>query len=185
MYIDEHGDGPGVAQEVKAMTEVITPASLIRREDIVRIADKWRAKRGSLVMMLHEIQNELGYVPRSVALDLSHEIDVPLARIYEVLTFYSYFRLHPPGKYNLSVCIGTACYLKGGKDILDQIKTSLDIQEGETTPDGLFHLEAVRCLGCCGLAPVMSINETIHGNVRKRDVVDLLSQYREGSDRND
>jgi NADH-quinone oxidoreductase subunit E len=105
-------------------------------------------------------------------------MDIPLASIYEVITFYNYFKLEKPGKFNISVCMGTACYLKGAPDILAAIREVLDIKEGETTPDGLFHLEAVRCLGCCGLAPVMSINEKIYGKVKKNQVVEILSKYK-------
>jgi NADH-quinone oxidoreductase subunit E len=129
-------------------------------------------------MILHEIQGHFGYIPREVALDLSKVLDVPLACIYEVITFYNYFKLEKPGKYNIAVCMGTACYLKGAPEILDTIKDSLDIKEGETTPDGMFHLDAVRCLGCCGLAPVMSINDKIFGKVKKSQVAEILSKYK-------
>jgi len=115
-----------------------------------------------------------------VAMELSRIIDVPLARIYEVITFYNYFKLQPPGKFNIAVCMGTACYLKGAPDILDEISERLNITIGQTTADGLFHLDAVRCLGCCGLAPVMTINGEIHGKVKKDQVVEILSRYKEG-----
>jgi NADH-quinone oxidoreductase subunit E len=95
-----------------------------------------------------------------------------------VITFYNYFKLEKPGKYNIAVCMGTACYLKGAPEILDTIKTALNITEGETTPDGMFHLDAVRCLGCCGLAPVMSINDKIFGKVKKSQVTEILSKYK-------
>lgn len=147
-------------------------------QDISLLAEKWRHKKGSLIMILHEIQNHYGYVPRQVSLKLSQVLDVPLARIYEVITFYNYFKLTPPGKYTISVCMGTACYLKGAPEIIEQIKTVLNIKEGETTKDGLFHLEEVRCLGCCGLAPVMSINGHVYGKVKKSEVAEILSKYR-------
>jgi len=94
-----------------------------------------------------------------------------------VLTFYHYFKLTRPGKYKISVCMGTACYLKGGAEILTEIKNILHISEGQTTGDGLFYLESVRCLGCCGLAPVMAVNDKIYGNLKKSDVVDIISKY--------
>ena len=144
------------------------------------LAQKWKGKQGNLIMILHEIQNHYGYIPRPVAMNLSNVIDVPLARIYEVITFYNYFKLEPPGKFNIAVCMGTACYLKGAPEILKEIKERLDIEIGQTTPDGKFHLDSVRCLGCCGLAPVMTINGEIHGKVKKSQVVEILSRYKEG-----
>jgi NADH-quinone oxidoreductase subunit E len=144
------------------------------------LADKWKSKKGNLIMVLHAIQNHYGYIPRSLAMNLSNVIDVPLARIYEVITFYNYFKLEPPGKFNIAVCMGTACYLKGAPDILSEIKDRFGIDIGQTTADGTFHLDAVRCLGCCGLAPVMAVNGEIHGKVKKNQVVDILSRYKEG-----
>jgi NADH-quinone oxidoreductase subunit E len=129
-------------------------------------------------MVLHEIQNHYGYVPRDVSLELSKVLDIPLARIYEVITFYNYFKLEPPGKYTIAVCLGTACYLKGAPEIVEEIKTLLDVEEGQTTPDGLFHLDVVRCLGCCGLAPVMMINGKIYGKVKRSEVMGILSKYK-------
>ena len=147
-------------------------------DEVTAITEKWRGKQGNLIMILHEIQNKYGYVPRPLALSLATALDVPLARIYEVITFYNYFKLEPPGKYTISVCLGTACYLKGAPEVLAEIKSILNIEEGETTSDGLFHLAPVRCLGCCSLAPVISIDSTIYGRVKRKDVVDILRKYR-------
>lgn len=138
---------------------------------------KWKDKRGNLIMILHEIQNYFGYIPRNVAFSIAQKLDIPLARIYEVITFYNYFKLKPPGKHKISVCIGTACYLKGAPAILNEIKNTIHIEEGESTPDNMFHLEGVRCLGCCGLAPVMMIDNKIYGKVKKEDVIGILSTY--------
>ncbi|MDD5503874.1 MAG: NAD(P)H-dependent oxidoreductase subunit E [Candidatus Omnitrophica bacterium] len=146
-------------------------------DEINTLAERWKGKKGSLVMILHEIQNHYGYVPRGISFELSRMLDVPLARIYEVITFYNYFKLDPPGKYTISLCMGTACYLKGANDILQEFKSILDIEEGQTTQDGLFHLQIVRCLGCCGLAPVVMINNKIHGKVKKEDVLNIISAY--------
>lgn len=129
-------------------------------------------------MVLHELQNHYGYVPRDVSLQLSQQLDIPLARIYEVITFYNYFKLDPPGKYTIAICLGTACYLKGAPDLVDEVKNLLDIGEGQTTKDGLFHLDVVRCLGCCGLAPVMSVNGQIYGKVKRSEVMGILSKYK-------
>jgi NADH-quinone oxidoreductase subunit E len=145
--------------------------------DISILVEKWKAKPGNLIMILHELQNHYGYVPRVASLELSKILDVPLARIYEVITFYNLFKLEPPGKHRISVCMGTACYLKGAPVILNEIKNMLSVEEGKTTKDGLFQLEVVRCLGCCGLAPVIMIDQKVYGKVKKNEVMDILSQY--------
>ncbi|MDD2709116.1 MAG: NAD(P)H-dependent oxidoreductase subunit E [Verrucomicrobiae bacterium] len=145
-------------------------------QQIKQAVGKWKDKPGNLIMMLHEVQGCYGYVPREVALKLSHEADVPLARIYEVITFYNYFKLQPPGKFNIAVCMGTACYLKGAPELMQELKNRLSIDEGQTTGDGMFHLDGVRCLGCCGLAPVVAVNGRVHAKVKKGDIIDILSK---------
>lgn len=145
--------------------------------EIKSLIKKWQDKEGNLIMILHEIQNHHGYVPREMALELSQLLDVPLARIYEVITFYNFFKLTPPGKNKIAVCMGTACYLKGAPELLKEIKDILHVEEGKTTKDGHFHLEMVRCLGCCGLAPVMTINNKVYGKVKRSEIMDILSKY--------
>lgn len=147
------------------------------RKKLEHFASKWKGKRGSLVMILHEVQNYYGYVPRDVAFELSRIISMPMARIYEVITFYSYFKLKEPGKHQISLCMGTACYLKGAQQILKELKRILKIEEGQTTDDGLFHLQVVRCLGCCGLAPVMTIGEKVYGKVKEKEIMEILTPY--------
>jgi NADH-quinone oxidoreductase subunit E len=147
--------------------------------EITKMVDKWRDKQGNLVMILHEIQNNYGYVPRGISFELSRLLGVPLARIYEVLTFYNFFKLTPPGKFNISICMGTACYLKGADKMLDIFKDILGIQEDETTEDGLFHLEVVRCLGCCGLAPALMLNGKIYGNLTEEKIKKIINSYRQ------
>jgi NADH-quinone oxidoreductase subunit E len=148
-------------------------------QEIRDIAAPWKDKEGNLIMILHQIQNHYGYVPREVSLVLSEVLDVPLARIYEVITFYHFFRLTPPGKHTISVCMGTACYLKGGAEIMDELEHLLCVKPGETTKDGQFQLEMVRCLGCCGLAPVVKIGEKVFGGVKKKDIGDIIAHYSE------
>jgi NADH-quinone oxidoreductase subunit E len=145
--------------------------------EVAELVDKWKDKEGNLIMILHEIQNHHGYVPRELSLELSGLLDVPLARIYEVITFYNYFKLTPPGVHRISVCMGTACYLKGGQDILNDLKNILHVEEGQTTKDGNFHLDVVRCLGCCGLSPVMMIDGKVYGKVKKAELTEILSKY--------
>ncbi len=145
--------------------------------EIDALVEKWSGKDGNLIMILHEIQNHYGYVPREVSFELRRLLGIPLARIYEVITFYNYFKLDPPGKHLISVCLGTACYLKGTPGILAELKVLLNIEEGQTTSDGEFHIQVVRCLGCCGLAPVIMIDEKIYGKVKKENIINILSEY--------
>ncbi len=149
------------------------------QEKIKSIAKRWEGKRGNLIMVLHELQDEYGYIPRDAALALSEVMDIPLARIYEVISFYHLFNLNPPGKHKISVCMGTACYLKGAPLLIEELKKLLGVDEGGTTEDGLFQLEVVRCLGCCGLAPVIMVDDKVFGKVRPEEVSGVLSQYME------
>jgi NADH-quinone oxidoreductase subunit E len=134
-------------------------------DDVAAIAKRWKSKRGSLIMALHALQDRYGYVPREAAMSLGEQMDVPLARIYEVLTFYNYFRLKSPGNHVVSVCMGTACYLKGAPHLLENASAKLGIGAGETTPDGEYHLQVVRCVGCCGLAPVVTVDAKLLAKV--------------------
>ncbi len=151
----------------------------ISSDNIKEIAKRWQGKRGNLIMVLHELQNEYGYVPREAALALSEEMDIPLARIYEVISFYHLFNLNPPGRHKISVCMGTACYLKGAPQLIEELKKLLGVEEGQTTNDGLFQLEVVRCLGCCGLAPVVMVDDKVFGKVKPEEVSQVLSEYME------
>ncbi|MCK9572910.1 MAG: NAD(P)H-dependent oxidoreductase subunit E [Candidatus Omnitrophica bacterium] len=145
--------------------------------ELIKLVEEWKGKDGNLIMILHEIQNHHGYVPRELSLELSKMLDIPLARIYEVITFYNFFKLSPPGKHLIRICMGTACYLRGASLILEEMKNILGVQEGQTTKDGLFYLDVVRCLGCCGLAPVLMIDNKVYGKVKKSEIADILSKY--------
>ena len=142
------------------------------------VAAKWRKKRGSLIMALHEIQSVKGFVPWQDAADLAEGMGIPLAKIYEVLTFYNFFKLDAPGKAVISVCTGTACYLKGNDKVLEEFKKELGIGEGESTENKMFHLQSVRCVGCCGLAPVCVVNGKTYGRVTPGDVRNILDEWR-------
>ncbi len=142
--------------------------------DVAAIAKRWKNKRGSLIMALHGLQDRYGYVPREAAMSLGEEMDVPLARIYEVLTFYNYFRLKSPGKHVVSVCLGTACYLKGAPALLEHASEELGIKPGETTADGEYHLQVVRCVGCCGLAPVVTVDQDLLAKVTNESLEQRL-----------
>lgn len=163
--------------EKKTVTKAATPAEN-QDQLIAGLADKWRDKKGSLIMALHDVQSHYGYVPRDVARKLAPLLNVPLARIYEVTTFYNYFRLTPPGKYVISACMGTACYLKGAPELIEEVESLLGIKEGQTTSDGLFQLEVVRCLGCCGLAPVQTVDGEVYAKMGRKEVAEIIAKYR-------
>ena len=151
--------------------------------EVKALVEKWKDRKGNLIMILHELQNHYGYVPRELSLQLSRILEVPLARIYEVITFYNFFKLEPPGKHRVSVCMGTACYLKGAPQLLEEIKGILSVREGQTTQDGLFYLDVVRCLGCCGLSPVIMVDDKVYGKVKKSEVMEILSRYGNGKEK--
>ena len=145
--------------------------------ELEKFIQHWKKQPGNLIMVLHQVQEHFGYVPRSVAFQVADLLKIPLAQVYGVLTFYHFFKLKKPGKNRIAVCMGTACYLKGGEDLIRELENILGVGLNVVTPDGKFSVEAVRCLGCCGLAPVMSVNGTMHGNLKKEDVAGIVAQY--------
>ena len=151
--------------------EQMTPA-------ISAFIEEWKSKPGNLIMVLHQVQQQYGYIPRNIAIEISERLSVPLAKIYGVVTFYNFFKLEKAGKYKIQVCLGTACYIRGGDDLLKALEKELGIGLNSTTPDGLFSIEAVRCLGCCGLAPVIVVNGNVHGRLTAKDVPAIIEQYR-------
>ncbi|MEI6602896.1 MAG: NAD(P)H-dependent oxidoreductase subunit E [Clostridia bacterium] len=141
------------------------------------VIQKYKDTRGALIPILHEAQGIYGYLPLSVQKTISESTGIPLSEIYGVVTFYSEFSLEPKGKYVVSVCLGTACYVKGAGDILDKFKEILGIDVGECTPDGRFSIAACRCIGACGLAPVLTVNEDVYGRAVVEDVPGILKKY--------
>lgn len=131
----------------------------------------------SIIQVLLDIQNELYYLPREALDYVSNALKVPMSRTYHLATFYKAFSLRPKGKYPVAVCLGTACHVQGAVKILEQIQRELNIKEGETTPDKKFSVESVRCLGCCGLAPVVTVGKRLHGKVPLAKVTRILKQY--------
>jgi NADH-quinone oxidoreductase subunit E len=142
---------------------------------------EWKSKPGNLIMVLHQVQEHFGYIPRKVAFEVADLLGVPLARIYGVITFYNFFKLTRPGRNRVQVCMGTACYLRGGEDIILEVEEMLGVGLNTVTPDGEFSIEAVRCLGCCGLAPVMVINGAVYGKVKMESLPGILAQYKKTS----
>ena len=139
---------------------------------------EWKSQPGNLIMVLHRVQQAFGYIPRDVAFEVADELGVPLAKIYGVITFYNFFKLKKPGRNQVQVCMGTACYLKGGEDIIKELEGILGVGLNTVTPDGEFSVEAVRCLGCCGLAPVMVINGEVFGKVLTKDLQGIVARFR-------
>ncbi len=147
--------------------------------DVQQFIEEWKDEPGNLIMVLHAVQEHYGYVPREVAMKLAKELEIPLAKIYGVITFYHFFKTVKPGRNKMAVCMGTACYLKGAKDIIDEVGNLLDIDVDETTEDDEFTMEAVRCVGCCGLAPVVTVNGEVYGKVNKDRLPEIIAKYRE------
>ena len=147
--------------------------------ELKEFALAWKDTPGNLIMVLHKVQEHYGYVPRAVAFEVADILDIPLAKVYGVVTFYHFFRLKKPGRHQIAVCMGTACYLKGGEDIIKELENLLGVGLNAVTPDGEFSMEAVRCIGCCGLAPVMTIDGKVFGNVKKDDLAEIIARYKE------
>ena len=145
--------------------------------ELNKVIDEHRGQKGALMPVLQKAQDIYGHLPIEVQKMIAAGLDIPLEEIYGVATFYSLFSLNPKGKYKISVCLGTACYVKGSGDIFEAISNKLGIKNGECTPDGKFSLEACRCIGACGLAPVLTVNDDVHGRLTVNDIDQILSQY--------
>jgi len=145
---------------------------------VTEIVEKYGNDTNAIVAILQDIQEVHNYLPREELEKLSKEMDVPLSRILSVATFYKAFSLTPRGKYPINFCLGTACHVRGGARIMDKIERELGIERGETTQDLQFSLEEVRCLGCCGLAPVMMVGKDVQGKLTESKVVPIIEEYR-------
>ena len=148
-------------------------------EQLNQVIAELKDQPGALMPVLQRAQGIFGCVPMDVQKIIAEGLGVTLSEVYGVATFYSQFRLEPNGKYTISVCLGTACYVKGSQKVLDRLSEELQTPVGKTSPDGLFTLNATRCLGACGLAPVMTINEEVYGRLVPDDIPGILAKYRE------
>lgn len=153
---------------------MILPDEILKARDIIQNHD---SNRENLIPVLQEIQEKLGYVPEEAMLEVARHLRIPEVDVYSVVTFYNQFRLVPPGKQQVKVCMGTACHMKGGHIILECWERRLNIKVGETTPDREFSLERGACVGCCTMAPVTVINETVHGKITPTRVDGILLSY--------
>lgn len=147
-------------------------------KELSSFIDEWKGKPGSLIMILHRVQQDYSYIPREAAERLARELGLPLAKIYGVITFYHLFKTEKPGKHRLAICLGTACYLKGAQSLIEEAQDILGITGHEVTADGLFSIDAVRCVGCCGLAPVMMVGNEVYGKLSKEQVPEIIAKYK-------
>lgn len=148
-----------------------------QEEKLLEVIKARKNEKGALMPIMQEAQDIYGYLPIEVQKIISDEMQIPMEKIYGVATFYSQFALQPKGKYRISVCLGTACYVKGSGQIYEKLQETLQIKGGECTMDGKFSLEACRCVGACGLAPVMMINDEVYGRLTPDDVQGILERY--------
>ena len=149
-----------------------------RETKLKEIIEKYKDTKGALIPVLHEAQDLYGYLPMNVQKIISEGLNVPLTEIYGVVTFYTQFSLKPKGEYRIQVCLGTACYVKGSAQILDKLKEKLGINVGDCTEDGKFSLDACRCIGACGLAPVMMINDDVYGRLTPDEIEGIITKYK-------
>jgi NADP-reducing hydrogenase subunit HndA len=152
----------------------------LRQEDVAKIKEicsSFNNDPQELINVLHKCQEHFGYLPAEVQEVISNELVVPVAKIYGVVTFYSFFTMTPKGKHPVSICMGTACYVRGAEKVLDEFKKELGLKVGETTKDGKFSLSSLRCVGACGLAPVVLVGDKTYGRVAPDDVKNILKEY--------
>ena len=148
-------------------------------DKIKSICARYKDEPSPLMLVLSDVQKEYGYIPLDVQEIISKELNIPVSDIFGVVTFYSFFSLTPKGKYVIGVCIGTACYVKGGQNVFDKFSELLHIKQGQTTEDGLFTLDGLRCIGACGIAPAITINGKVYPKVQLADVPKIIDEYRQ------
>jgi NADP-reducing hydrogenase subunit HndA len=146
-------------------------------QKLEQVIEDHKDMQGALIPVLHEAQSIFGYLPMEVMQKIADGLNLPVAKVYGVATFYSQFSLEKKGKYRINVCMGTACYVKGSGDLLNKFRERLGIEVGECTEDGLFSLESCRCIGACGLAPVITINDEVYGRLTEADIDGIIDKY--------
>lgn len=150
---------------------------VLLQQKLDKVIEDHKDMQGALIPVLHEAQSIYGYLPYEVMKRIAEGLQIPVAKVYGVATFYSQFSLEKKGKYRINVCMGTACYVKGSGDILNKFRERLGIEVGECTDDGLFSLESCRCIGACGLAPVITINDEVYGRLTEKDIDAIIDKY--------
>jgi NADH-quinone oxidoreductase subunit E len=136
-------------------------------------------KQGALIEVLHKAQGIFGYLPKEVQIFVGQKLDVPASKVFGVVSFYSYFTTEPRGEYVINICMGTACFVRGAANVLEEFEKQIGVKVGETTQDGKYTIEVLRCVGACGLAPVVMVNEKVYGHVTAQDVKSILEEYQE------
>ncbi len=144
------------------------------------ICTEFGNRESELINVLHKVQGKLGYLPAEVQEVIARELKTSVAKVYGVVTFYSFFTMIPKGEFPISICMGTACYVRGAEQVLAEFKRQLKVEVGESTPDGRFSLNCLRCVGACGLAPVVQVGEKVYGRVAPSQVKEIIAEYREG-----
>jgi len=160
----------------------LTSCTADQAAQLRRIVDAAVGSPGPLIQVLHAVQGVVGYLPADVLDFVAERLSVPKSEVQGVATFYNFFRLDPAGKHTVTVCLGTACYVKGGAKILERLKRELGVTEGRTTEDGLFTLDTARCFGACGLAPVMTVDEDVYGRLSPTKALAILETYRRAAE---
>ena len=146
------------------------------KQETMQILENYPKEKDQLIAILNDIQEKYGYIPKQSQIVISEYLSIPMAEIYGVITFYSRFTLEPKGKYNISVCLGTACFVKGSQSILERAEERLKIKSGQVTEDGRFSIDEVRCVGACGLAPVFMVNDEVYGNATVKKLDEVLDE---------
>lgn len=144
------------------------------------ICNEFNNKESELINVLHRVQGKLGYLPAEVQEVIAKELKTSVAKVYGVVTFYSFFTMIPQGEFPISVCMGTACYVRGAEQVLAEFKRQLKVEVGESTSDGKFSINCLRCVGACGLAPVVQVGDKVYGRVAPSQVKEIIAEYREG-----
>ncbi len=144
--------------------------------------DSMETNKGALIEILHKAQNIFGYLPRDLQLFVARKLGIPGAEVFGVVSFYSYFTTKPRGKHTVSVCMGTACFVRGADKVIEKFKGNMGLEANETSEDGEFTLRDVRCIGACGLAPVVTVNDYVHGKVQENQVEDIINKYRKSEE---
>jgi NADP-reducing hydrogenase subunit HndA len=158
-----------------ATTEIVLKEKQVQQ--IKDICKQFNNESGELINVLHKTQSLFGYLPSEVQVVIAQELNMSLAKVFGVVTFYSYFTMTPRGEHPIDVCMGTACYVRGAEKVLEEFKRQLKIEVGETTPDGKFSINSLRCVGACGLAPVVIVGDKTYGAVTSTDVKNILKEY--------
>lgn len=168
-------------EDIEQLVTTISPETAISDDtygELDRVIDQYSRERGQLIRILQEAQEIFGYLPEEVQAYIAGKLDLPVSEVNGVVTFYALFHTEPRGKYSVNVCMGTACYVQGAQGLLEDFRQKLDLKDGDTTGDGLFTVKSTRCIGACGLAPVITINNDVHGKLGRKNVAALIRKYK-------